>query len=751
MAAELIVHPSIVLSSSDVLTADKLNLLGTPVVEMAVSDASISDQNFLRNGNFYSSFWTTPAGIKCPVGVRTTNASYWQVQPTTTIAGSIVTTGATTNGSPNVSAIPSTTGMAPGQSISGAGIPVGATISSVSSSTAIVLSANATVTATGAVLTVTVPGTGTIVTLGTTNATTTITGMPSTTGMSAGMSVLGAGIPVGTTIATVVSSTSITLSAAATASASGIPLTITAVAVMFLRSNAVPDTDSLFSAEIQGNTAVLNVRFSQDIQGDLGATLRNPCTFSGYLYNGTGLSIIPQLVLSSANAFNNFSATTDVSTTNLQSCSNGLWTYVTDTVDLTGLANIVNGFSVVVLIPGLDANTKYVLFSRLKFQIGDIATPFTDDVSLFVQTPTIDSTALQDGCIARPSLFLSNVVPLGAYVDKSITDPKIADNTIQARSLASGAISGSLGYTPESLAGGQICTGVHRHDGDAVVHGTTYNEVPISVQMTSANASNDGYMTGIGFHRPGLVARAIGLSTTNRFKTVDAGGTVGYLLDTVTGVDTNSYQDASVTYPKLAASLIAQVCPTGMIIMFGGGNIPTGWLVCDGTAVSRTTYAGLWAVLGTLWGAGDASSTFNLPDLRGCAPVGYVNQVGNLRAGITQRGFGVNAGYGEEKHQLTVAELAAHNHGVNQQTFNPQSYMHDPGHFHSYINPTGGLGAQPGSGQYSASGATSTGSSGTNISFDPITTSISIQNNGSNTSHNTMMPFAVCYFIIKYT
>lgn len=55
---------------------------------------------------------------------------------------------------------------------------------------------------------------------------------------------------------------------------------------------------------------------------------------------------------------------------------------------------------------------------------------------------------------------------------------------------------------------------------------------------------------------------------------------------------------------------------------YAGSTIPGGWLECDGSAVSRTTYAALFAAIGTTWGVGDGSSTFNLPDLRGRTPIG---------------------------------------------------------------------------------------------------------------------------------
>jgi microcystin-dependent protein len=614
--------------------------------------------------------------------------------------------------------------------------------------------------------------------------------------MLAGMQVVGPGIPAGATIATVVSATAIDLSVAATASASGVALTVGNMAV-FLRSTAVPDTDSLFSAEVQGNTGLTNVRFSQDIQGDLGATLRNPCTFSGYLYNGTGVTLSPQLIISSANAFNNFSARTDVSSTNLQSCPNATWTYVTDTVDLTSLPNIANGFSVVVSFTGLDAPTKNVLFSRLKFQAGQVATPFTDDVSLFVQAPSVDSTMLQDGCIARTGLFLSNVIPAGAYTAKSVVDANLADNTILARSLSTGkivttgntnstinvtnipsttgmltgmAISGSgipagatiasvisgtaitlsvaastsvtgvtltvtagtpatvgnLGYTPENKAGDN-CTGVHFHVQDTVVGSTAFDTSAVVVESSAANANNDGYFPSIGFWRYGISGRTIGLTTDRRFKTVDDHGTVGYLLDTVTGVDTNSYQNASITYAKLAQSLINAICPTGMVICFAGPNIPANWAGCDGSQLSRTSYPALFAAIGVYWGAGDGVNTFNLPNFQGRAPVGYVTNAN--QSGISSRGFAALGG--EETHHLLQGEMPAHAHTLNE---NP--------HTHTYTNPAGNyIGfASGGMSLYSPAGVAQTGGA---------TTQMTMNNTGSDTPHNNMMPFAVAYYIIK--
>ena len=70
-------------------------------------------------------------------------------------------------------------------------------------------------------------------------------------------------------------------------------------------------------------------------------------------------------------------------------------------------------------------------------------------------------------------------------------------------------------------------------------------------------------------------------------------------------------------------SVVNTNTPPGLISMFAGSTAPTGWLICDGSAVSRTTYADLFSAIGTTYGNGNGSTTFNLPNLQGRVPVGY--------------------------------------------------------------------------------------------------------------------------------
>ena len=83
---------------------------------------------------------------------------------------------------------------------------------------------------------------------------------------------------------------------------------------------------------------------------------------------------------------------------------------------------------------------------------------------------------------------------------------------------------------------------------------------------------------------------------------------------------------------QLVAGCITASVPTGSIIPFAGSTAPTGFLLCDGSAVSRTTYSALYDVIGTTYGEGDGNTTFNLPNFTDRWIAG--NGTGYLEAGL---------------------------------------------------------------------------------------------------------------------
>ncbi len=136
----------------------------------------------------------------------------------------------------------------------------------------------------------------------------------------------------------------------------------------------------------------------------------------------------------------------------------------------------------------------------------------------------------------------------------------------------------------------------------------------------------------------------------------------GYLNDDLDDID--------------AQLLIASVNPVavGIVASYAGATAPSGWLLCYGQAVSRTTYAALFTAIGTLWGSGDGSTTFNVPDFRGRVLAGKDDMGGTSANRLTGLSGGVDgdvlgASGGAETHTLTEAQLSAHTHfmvaGVN--------------------------------------------------------------------------------------
>ncbi len=165
--------------------------------------------------------------------------------------------------------------------------------------------------------------------------------------------------------------------------------------------------------------------------------------------------------------------------------------------------------------------------------------------------------------------------------------------------------------------------------------------------------------------------------------------------------------------------------PTGSIKPFAGGTIPPGFLACDGSAVSRSAYAALFAAISTSFGPGDGSNTFNVPDFRGRVPIGS-----GQGPGLSNRPLG--QGLGEEAHALSLSEMPAHNHGGG-------NHNHTITHNNWF--------------QYNQGSQTSwdTSSLPGPYTSDPTNFSgVIIGTQGADQPHNNMQPSLVCKFLIKY-
>lgn len=112
--------------------------------------------------------------------------------------------------------------------------------------------------------------------------------------------------------------------------------------------------------------------------------------------------------------------------------------------------------------------------------------------------------------------------------------------------------------------------------------------------------------------------------------------------------------DEAQAMVDLAVKELIKTMLTGVIMPFGGTSVPDGFLLCDGSAVSREDYADLFAVVGVTFGNGDGSTTFNLPDLRGRVAVGQDSGQSEFDT-LGETG-------GEKTHTLTDDEMPYHTH-----------------------------------------------------------------------------------------
>ena len=214
------------------------------------------------------------------------------------------------------------------------------------------------------------------------------------------------------------------------------------------------------------------------------------------------------------------------------------------------------------------------------------------------------------------------------------------------------------------------------------------------------------------------------------FRTAPAGssGTVANTMATVMEIKKDGNVD-------IGGRTVNDFMPIGSVLSYAGSSAPTGWLLCFGQAISRSTYAALFAVLGTTYGVGDGTTTFNLPDLRGRSVSGKddmggsaANRVTNAASGITGTNLGAVGGL--QTHTLTVAQMPLHGHPFRLAVTNQSTFDSDT---------SGGM---PMSTTANVNYPSFTGTPAT-------TTGQQIGGEGGGGAHNNMQPTIILNYIIK--
>ena len=263
----------------------------------------------------------------------------------------------------------------------------------------------------------------------------------------------------------------------------------------------------------------------------------------------------------------------------------------------------------------------------------------------------------------------------------AVTSAKITDGTIATADIADSAI------TSAKIADGTIATADIADDA-----------------VTNAKMADDS----VGAAE--LVDNSVGAAAIN----ISGNGTSGQYV--------TSDGDGSFSYTTPTAAFLS-----GMIMPYAGSSAPSGWLLLYGQAISRSTYSSLFSAIGTTYGSGDGSSTFNVPDLRGRTIAGQDDMGGSSANRLTDQTGGLNGDTlgdtgGSETHTLTEAQLAAHTHGAG-----------------SYVAafPTGGPAVAGGEGNRGTT------------SVNNLTVSGTSGSTGSGSAHNNVQPTIILNYIIK--
>lgn len=250
-------------------------------------------------------------------------------------------------------------------------------------------------------------------------------------------------------------------------------------------------------------------------------------------------------------------------------------------------------------------------------------------------------------------------------------------------------------------------------------------------------AAAGGSTTQVQYNNAGVLAGSANMTFNG---TVLTANTLS-VTTTVTAGSTVTSSAGGFVFPDSTTQTTAAALPPGMIMQYAAASAPSGWLLCAGQAVSRATYAALFAVAGVTYGAGNGSTTFNVPDFRGRVAAGVDNMNGSAAGRLTgttmtPNGNTLGATGGTQTHLLVTAEIPAHSHGVT-----------DPGHTHS-ITQSGNTGSNVfigGSGGGNSLWSLAAAATATNSNTTGITTT----NTGGGGAHLNVQPTLLIYFIIK--
>lgn len=290
------------------------------------------------------------------------------------------------------------------------------------------------------------------------------------------------------------------------------------------------------------------------------------------------------------------------------------------------------------------------------------------------------SANLDDGAVTTPkianaAITSEKIQPQAIDTDQlaisAVTTPKIADNAVTTAKIANNAVTSNK-IPNTSIAGAQL-------QNQTITNAQIANQTITATQIANQT----------------ITAAQIANQT----------------------ISNAQIANNTISQAQIDAAFAQSLVPTGCVMPFAATNAPDGWLACTGVAISRQTYAALFAVIGTTYGAGDGSTTFNVPDLRGRAMFGFIGSTNGLITTATADKVALGGKGGEETHVLTINEMPSHSHSLSG--------------FTNYTYPSGDI---------------SSAVAGDALTYNATK---STTTTGGNQAHTNMPPFILMNFIIK--
>jgi microcystin-dependent protein len=283
--------------------------------------------------------------------------------------------------------------------------------------------------------------------------------------------------------------------------------------------------------------------------------------------------------------------------------------------------------------------------------LADLATALTQSLASDGQTPAAavipfaQGIRVSDGLITAPSIAVIGDTDTGFYFPAA-NQAALVCGGVAVLSATSSGVTFPLGVT---FAGNQTVTGNLTVNGNTTIGNAGADTLSVVATGTfTGNQTFNGtatFTSTVTVPDHSFVNAKLATVATATFKGRVGAGTghvqdltgtqATTLLDAVVGdsgsggtkglVPAPAAGDAAAARFLSAAGTFAAAVPVGSVMMYAKLGVPTGWLECSGAAVSRTTYAELFAEIGTVFGVGDGSTTFNLPNMRGEFARGWDN------------------------------------------------------------------------------------------------------------------------------